>query len=136
MDIDINGKILHKMMEFNHILKETFGGRGGQKRILAFLRRNGSVSQAELTRRIGVSAGSSSEILSKLENLEYIIRSENPSDHRVVDVSLTEKGKAEADEVIIDFDARKKILFSRLDESEKEQLLSLFEKLTMNGVEK
>jgi len=126
---DISGKLIRSFWSVHHVLHGISGGRGGQKRILTILLRNGTVTQAELTEHLGVHPGSASEVLSKLENSGMIHREENKSDRRTIDIYLTEKGKAEAEILLAQSEQNKKEMFSALSEQEQKELLALLEKL-------
>lgn len=90
---------------------------------------DGPMTQRELTERIDIQPGSASEILKKLEISGLILRTPNETDHRTMDVSLTESGQKKADESEATRQANMSDIFSTLSEDEQSQLLSLMEKL-------
>ena len=100
-------------------------GRSSQKRILHMLRQSGGMTQRELTEKLGIQPGSASEIIKKLENAGLISRTRNETDHRTVDIRLTEAGMTDAEAC----QPQEGSLFSVLSEDEQVQLLALLEKL-------
>lgn len=94
--------------------------RGSQKRILIVLDEIGdSVTQRELTGRLGIQSGSASEVIAKLESAGYIRRTPNETDHRTVDIELTEMGKVSAAEAREKRICRHEQMFSCLSDDEK-----------------
>lgn len=113
------GKTLHHGM----------GGKCSQDRILMLLAHHGTVTQRELMDMIGIQSGSMSEVLGKIEEAGLLCRVKNEIDKRNVDVMLTEAGREAAAEVRQRRAALETILFERLSEEEKQQLLTLLKKL-------
>lgn len=127
-EMSVSDKILAQMSKLTHQSHMIFGGRGGQKRILHILSKEGSITQRELTERLDIQPGSASEIIKKLENAGYILRTANEADRRTADISLTEAGKAQ---VLENGNERNcGALFSALSDDEATQLLNLLEKLS------
>lgn len=104
------------------------GGGHGQGYVLSLLA-EAPLSQKELLEKLGVRAGSLSELLSKLESAGYITRTKDESDSRVVNVAITESGRASAAERGQQRMQFADGLFSALDDGEKETLTTLLEKL-------
>ncbi len=73
---------------------------------------------------------SMSEMISKLEHDGYVKRTVDPSDKRATLITLTELGEARAAELSDERNERFSRLFANLTEEEKEQLVTLLEKLT------
>lgn len=113
------GKTLHHGM----------GGRVSQQRILAILYRHEVMPQRKLMDIIGIQSGSMSEILGKLEEQGLLAREKNMQDKRNVDIRLTSKGMAEAEQVFRERQEMEHYLFETLEEDEKLQLLTLLEKV-------
>lgn len=128
-ELDINNKLILTLRHVGHTIRFLFEGKGSQNRVLIILNESGSMTQKELTERMGVQPGSASEVIGKLESAGLIVRKPNPTDRRTVEVQLTEEGKANAKEASIAREVRHKEMFSSLSDSEKETLLSLVEKL-------
>lgn len=129
-EMDMNDKILAQLGKLSHQSHMVSGGRGGQKRILHILGKEGSMTQRELTERLNIQPGSASEIIKKLETAGYIIRTANENDRRTSDISLTEAGLAQIRELDAGYKNRNSELFSVLSSEEAVQLLSLLEKLS------
>ena len=75
------------------ILNNKHCGHHGRGRILRVLLEKGTMTQSELQNIIDIRSGSLSEILSKIEEKELIIREKDENDKRKVNISITEKGK-------------------------------------------
>lgn len=126
---DINDKLIINLRDLSHIMRSLYEGRASQKNILIVLRKVGSITQRELTARLGIQPGSASEILSKLENAGLIVRTESKTDRRTSDISLTDRGEQMAREAAEQRSRRHVEMFSCLSGGEKEELLSLLEKV-------
>jgi DNA-binding MarR family transcriptional regulator len=70
----------------------------GQGRILALLKLKPEISQKELSTIIDIRSQSLGELLAKLENQGYMTRTPSTEDRRVMNISLTEAGKAAAEQ--------------------------------------
>ncbi|MDR3120853.1 MAG: MarR family transcriptional regulator [Clostridiales bacterium] len=105
------------------------GGGHGQGYVLSLLA-DAPQSQKELLEKLGVRAGSLSELLGKLENTGFITRTKDEKDSRVVNVTITEEGRTFAAEHARRHEEAADSLFSALDDDEKATLSLLLEKLT------
>lgn len=74
-------------------MRSLYEGKASQKRILIILNEVKSITQRDLTMRLGIQPGSASEILSKLETAGLILRTINETDRRTADISLTKQGQ-------------------------------------------
>lgn len=126
---DINDKLIIDMRDLSHIMRVLFEGRGSQKRVLIILNKTESITQRELTERLGIQPGSASEVIAKLESAGLIERTPSVSDRRTADIRLTDTGKARAEEAAEQRKKRHIEMFSCLSDGEKETLLALMEKL-------
>lgn len=126
---DVNRKLVINLRDISHTLRDLSEGKGSQKRILILLLETGSITQRELTQRLGIQPGSASEVIAKLENAGLVTRTESEADRRTVDVALTEEGSRQAEEAKAQRDRRHGEMFSTLSEEEKAQLLGLLEKV-------
>lgn len=101
--------ILEQLFQLQWLLRRRqmrhhrhFGPMGspyqGQGRILALLKIKPEMSQKELSDILAIRPQSLGELLAKLESQGYITRAPSAADRRMVDISLTEAGKAAADE--------------------------------------
>lgn len=127
--VDMNEKLIINLRDLNHIMRSLYEGRASQKRILIILNEAESITQRELTERLGIQPGSASEILSKLERAGWILRTQNEGDRRTTDICLTDSGRELALEALAQRKKRHAEMFSCLSEEEKEQLLSLLERV-------
>lgn len=110
-------------------MRSLYEGRGSQKRVLIVLNETGTVTQRELTQRLGIQPGSASEVIAKLESMGLVERTLSEADRRTANISLTDAGRHQAEEVLEQRQRRHEEMFSVLTAGEKEQLLSLLEKV-------
>ena len=123
---DTVGKLVSNFWKISRVLRDTYDGRGSQRRVLTVLLKSGDViTQSALTER-----GSASEVLAKLEAAGLIQRTANDKDRRTINISLTENGRVAAQEAYAKRDKVRHELMSNLNETEQEELLKLLEKLT------
>lgn len=127
--MDVNAKLVVNLRELGHMNRFLFEGKGSQKRILTILNESGSMTQRNLTERIGIQPGSASEVIGKLEIAGFIQRVPSETDRRTTDIHLTEEGKIQAEEAEVQRQERCQEMFACLSEDEKNTLLELFEKL-------
>lgn len=125
----VNGRLIILLRDISHTMRSLYEGRGSQKRILILLRETGTITQRELTARLGIQSGSASEVIAKLENMGLIARTLSETDRRTADITLTEEGQRQAAEAMAQRRQRHEEMFSVLSETEKAQLLSLLEKI-------
>lgn len=135
-ETDINKRLILNMRDLNHVMRSLYEGKASQKRILIILNEVGSITQRDLTMRLGIQPGSASEILSKLENAGFLLRTMSETDRRTANLSLTEKGIQAALEAAGQRSRRHVEMFSCLSESEKTELLALLEKLNADWTER
>ncbi|RAU92574.1 MarR family winged helix-turn-helix transcriptional regulator [Paenibacillus sp. YN15] len=113
--------LLHRYHQRNH---RHFGPMGdphrGQGRILALLKLKPEISQKELSEILDMRSQSLGEMLGKLEKSGYITRAPSEADRRVMEIKLTEAGKAASFQKDQHLD--KEALFTGLSEEEQEKL--------------
>lgn len=126
---DIDEKLIMLLRDLGHMMRFQHEGKAGQKRILTILSEKETITQRDLTERLGIKPGSASEILSKLENAELIVRTQNEEDRRTTDICLTDTGRKLASEALEQRRQQNKKMFSCISEEEKQKLLSLLEKV-------
>lgn len=124
---DTNDKLIINLRDLGHIMRFLYEGKASQKRILIILNEVKTITQRDLTEYLGIQPGSASEVLSKLESAGLIIRTQNETDRRTTDVSLTDTGRELAAEALAQRQRRHEEMFSCISEEEKEKLLSLME---------
>lgn len=127
--LDKDNRLIWNFRDIAHTMRQTSEGKGSQKRVLIILRESGSMTQKELTDRLGVQPGSVSEVLGKLEAAGLIRRVPNGTDRRTTDICLTEAGEVAAEDAYTQRQQRHQLMFSSLTDQEKDQLLLLLEKL-------
>lgn len=129
---NIDEKILMNLRNTRHIIRNLSDVRVSQKKILILLNEVGKVTQKKLTNKLRVKSASSSEILSKMEDSGLIKRTDSKKDKRTMDIKLTKEGKKEAVLAGTQMADLHKDMFSCLDTTEKEQFLSILEKLNLD----
>ena len=128
-NLDINNKLIWNLRDIGHTLRALFEGKGSQKRILIVLYETGSITQSDLTQHLGIQPGSASEVLAKLESAGLITRTMSEADRRTTDILLTETGMAAAEEAKREREERHEQIFSCFSAEEKQELLSMLERL-------
>lgn len=127
---DINDKLIINLRDISHTMRYLYEGKGSQKRILIVLSEvDGSITQRELTKRLGIQPGSASEVIAKLESEGHVKRIPSEMDRRTTDVVLTVEGETVAAQAKEERVSRHEQMFSCLSEDEKGQLLALLEKV-------
>lgn len=127
--LDLNNKLIWNFRDIGHTMRNISEGKGSQKRILIILDEVGTITQSELTQRLGIQPGSASEVLGKLESAGFITRTSSEADRRTTDVALTDVGKAAAKEARDKRTERHNQMFSCLSVEERNALLFLLEKV-------
>ena len=110
----------------SHILRRRVGNRVSRRRILKLLLEHGALTQCELQERLGIQAGSFSELAAKMEKRNLIKRERDVEDRRRIVLRLTEDGKtaaAQSEEI------RDEELFSALTPEEQEALQGMLQKI-------
>lgn len=93
---------LHSATNLEKHLELWFGAsnlRHRQALVLDALRKIGPSSQQHLAKHFGVSAGTMSSMISRLEALGYVSRGSNPMDRRVDIISITDSGRVALESV-------------------------------------
>lgn len=126
---DNNDKLIINLRDINHTMHFLYEGRGSQSRILIILLEKENITQQELTEHLGIKPGSASEVIAKLEKSGLIKRTKSILDRRTANISLTEAGRALAEDAKRQREIRREEMFSALSENEKSALLSLLEKI-------
>lgn len=126
---DMNDKLIINLRDLGHMMRLLYEGKASQKRILIILNETETITQRDLTERLGIQPGSASEILSKLESAGWILRTRNEDDRRTTDVCLTDSGRELAVEALAQRRKRHEEMFSCLSGEERQELLSLLEKV-------
>lgn len=127
--MDLDNRLIMNLRDLGHTLRFLFEGKGSQKRILIILLENKTITQRELTARIGIQPGSASEVIGKLEDAGLIRRTPSQTDRRTADIQLTAAGREQAEKAAAQRRNRHQEMFSCLSAQEKDTLLALLEKL-------
>ena len=90
--------------------------------ILKILAERETITQSEIQNLIEIKSGSLSEILSKMEDQNLIIKSKDESDKRKTNIVITEQGKETVNEKKEECKKSSQELFQHLSEDEMEQL--------------
>lgn len=126
---DMNEKLIINFRDIGYMMCMQYEGKASQKRILIILRESGTLTQKELTERLGIQPGSASEIIAKLENAGLIVRIQNEKDKRTMNILLTDYGNELASAAAEQRQKRHEEMFACLTPEEKTTLLSLLEKV-------
>lgn len=105
------------------------GRKRGYGHILSAISGKDGISQQELADSLGIRPQSLSEALLALDELGYIERQACNEDRRKTLVFITEPGKEHSIALAKERVARADKVFGVLDDSEKDQLLSILSKL-------
>lgn len=119
---------LHVSMQFlreNHHMQRGLNRNQGQGQILNILKDYDTVTQKELVQMLDMTPQSASEMIKKLVSKSYINREKDPNDGRGFVLTLTTKGRVEANRE----GEFKPILLDNLTDDEKEQLSYLLDKI-------
>lgn len=125
----LNDKLVMTLHDLSHTMRRLHEGKASQKHVLIILDEMGATTQRDLTERLGIQPGSASEILFKLEHAGLIERTRNEADRRTTDVRLTEAGREFAAEALAQRRKRHVEMFECLSETERQELLSLLERV-------
>ena len=123
--LTVDDELMHLLSGCGHcIFHQQHGYR--QDAVLQILKESGPVSQKDLQARLNIRPGSASELISKLEDKNYLVRERDGSDRRVVRLSITEEGK----KILARHENQTGTKdFGCLSPDEKQQLKGLLEKI-------
>ena len=133
---NVNGRLIISLRNVSHTMRALYEGKGSQKRILMVLNDTGTITQRELTHRLGIQPGSASEVIAKLERAGLVERTSSEEDRRTADILLTKEGERQALEALEQRQRRHEEMFSALTPEEKAQLLALLEKVSADWQER
>ena len=123
------GRQLHRC---GHRIVHEGGYYREQSRLLLLIAENDGVIQRDLAEEMDVRPSSMTEMLTKMEQLGLILRTQDEKDQRVMHIFLTEQGKAAAAESKSWNERLTDTLFEGLTEEELGQMLCLTEKLCVH----
>ena len=87
------------------------------------------INQKQLAESAGINASTTSEIVTRLEDDGYLVRTIDENDKRATVLKLTEMGKVRAEEVRSEREGFFDEVFSKLTEEEKQTLSDILDKL-------
>lgn len=87
------------------------------------------INQKQLAEKAGINASSTSEIVARLEDDGYLVRTIDENDRRATVLKLTEMGKVRAEEIRAEREGFLDEVFSKLTEEEKQTLSDILDKL-------
>lgn len=122
-------EIISSLGSCGHFLHYRMGGPYGRRRIFSVLLEKGEILQCNLQTELGISSGAMSEILSKIENDEYIEKSRSDIDGRQIVLRLTDAGKAEAVRMQKEYEEKVSHMLSCFNYEQKMSLLEMLRTL-------
>lgn len=122
-------ELMRQMRRCNHLLYHKFSLNFSQNRILSVLNKEGAMTQKALMCRMQIQPGSLSEVLAKVETAGLVERRRCEDDRRNFEIRLTEEGVKQAEAFERDRRDMAQLLFATLEDSEKQQLMTLMTKL-------
>ncbi|MPQ30513.1 MarR family transcriptional regulator [Clostridium estertheticum] len=139
MHNSISEKLLQQFHYFTNLInrgrqQQSFGvheinlGRG-QGHLLGVLITNDGLTQKELSTQLRIRPTSLGELVSKLEQSNYVERRVNENDKRASNIYITEEGRKIVNEIMKERQVVINNMFIILSEDEKQQLLALMGKL-------
>ncbi|WP_433361820.1 MarR family winged helix-turn-helix transcriptional regulator [Actinoplanes sp. CA-142083] len=105
------------------------GARGYHYRVLSSLATEGPASQADLGRRVGIHLSDMVKALNELEADGFVQRVPSPDDRRRNIITITDGGRARAEQLARQVGSIQEELLEPLDRVEREQLTTLLAKL-------
>ncbi|SPF75122.1 putative HTH-type transcriptional regulator YusO [Aliiroseovarius pelagivivens] len=118
--------------EFSKHYRDAYGISVSEWRVVAHLSQADSVSVREIHKRVDMDKPKVSRAASRLEAAGYITKTINPNDRRLVELSLTDKGRAMIDAlapIAGKYEAQLTTLLGQEDGCFREALTSLLHKL-------
>lgn len=109
--------------------KGKCGRRRGQERVLTMVSMKEGINQKDLAFLLGIRPQTLGEMLQKLEERGMVERKKSEADGRVIEVTLTDKGRERAAEIAERRAVAAADMFAVLTEEEKEQLGAILDKL-------
>lgn len=120
--------LLGYLFRCSHMLPRMVEENSSQRRALSMIDHGEGFNQKRLAELMGIRQPSMSELLAKLESKGYI-RREKAAGKRMVNIHITEEGKAALDDLETAHEKVVQNIFSGLDKGEIEKLLTLMDKL-------
>ncbi|WP_298846373.1 MarR family winged helix-turn-helix transcriptional regulator [Clostridium sp.] len=121
--------LIHRGRQQQHFGAHELNLGRGQGHLLGVLITNDGLTQRELSTQLRIRPTSLGELVSKLEQSNYVERRVNENDKRVSNVYITEEGRKIVNEIMKERQVVINNMFIILSEDEKQQLLALMGKL-------
>ncbi len=132
-ELEMYDRDLHKMQM--RILYGKFDGNQmhpAQFTMMMFLQELRCCSQTDLAKRASVSNASVGISLRRLEKIGFVHRESDEKDSRIVNVTLTEKGRQYTKEALEAFDSLAAIKYAGFSEKDVEIYRSLLQRIIQN----
>ncbi len=136
-----NHKEKHVKQLSDECSKTHRGGKGRGKNKLSFtakrticiLLQEESINQRSISKMLGVSAQTVSEMIKNLESKELILKTQGEINNENI-ISLSEKGKVAALEASKRMDERATMLFENISDEELDTLYNILDKISQNNL--
>lgn len=109
-----------------------YGVGYGQYLFLLYLYNSDGLNQEELSEILNIDKGTTARAIKKLEEHELIIRVKDKNDKRAYKVYVTDKGKSIKEGIYQVLREWEEILTSNLTMEEKNQILNILKKISIN----
>ncbi|MFN9853576.1 MAG: MarR family winged helix-turn-helix transcriptional regulator [Planctomycetota bacterium] len=132
------GEIVRDILkQFHHLHDAAAGGRGNlglqDMKVLECLGERGPQMMGALAEHLGLAVNSMTSVIDHMEQRALVFRTRSDKDRRVVNVDLTESGRAIYESLLQGRMQFHRALLSALTEDEQEILLVLFRKIAREG---
>lgn len=124
-------RLVEELISLSRLLRpgRNSGMTPQQYWLLRQLGRDGSLSIGELAQSLGITTGSVTVACKRLERAGLLTRERQLEDERIVQVALTEQGRAQIDNLRQKKRAALAQWLDVLDQGEQEELLNMVERL-------
>lgn len=124
-------RLVEDLLSFSRLLSPRRGSgmTPQQYWLMRHLRRAGPVSIGELAQALGITTGSATVACQRLEKAGLLTRERQVEDERIVQVALTEQGRAQIDALRQQKRETLARLLNVLDQREQEELHNMIERL-------
>lgn len=132
---DLNEAILNLFLSHRRIKHEAFSKYDitrGQPMVLNYIAAHEGCMQRELAEHCHIEAASMTSILSVMEKRGLILRTRNPESKRIINVTLTEKGKLAQQQVVKTINEINEISFRGFSEEEQKETIRTLKRIQEN----
>jgi MarR family transcriptional regulator, organic hydroperoxide resistance regulator len=112
---------------------ERFGLFRGQAILLKVLFERDGLTHSEIAEKLEISPAAGTKVIKRMESLNYVRRSPDPTDERISRVFLLPEGAAVVHQIENAFDQIDQVLLSQLNSDEQRTLIDLLWKV-YNGL--